>query len=144
MLRKMPRQPQFTRHAGSIDRAYRHNVWKNNVWKNNVWKNNVWKNSAWPELKTQAIRSCRGCERFRLDRVRLQPEGSTVRDHSTASREPWAPTALGRACAPHYWRHPGRGLRPRPPSSRFHGFDPHEPNGPAPRIAFDSLTFSIE
>jgi hypothetical protein len=64
---------------------------------------------------------------------------STVGDRSTASWEPWAPTALGRACAPHYWRHPGRGSRPRPPSSRFHGFDPHEPNRPAPRIGVDSL-----
>ncbi len=36
----------------------------------------MWKNSAWPELKTQAIRSCRGCEQFRLDRVRPQPESA--------------------------------------------------------------------
>jgi hypothetical protein len=72
------------------------------------------------------------------------PEGATVGDRSTASREPWARTALGRACAPHYWRRPGRGSRPRPPSSRFHGFGPHEPDRPAPRIGVDSLTFSIE
>ncbi len=97
-----------------------------------------------PELRTPALRSCRECERFRLDRALPPPaEGSTVGDRSTASREPGAPTALGRAGAPHYRRRPGRGSRPRPPSSRFHGFDPHEPNGPVPRIGVDSLTFSM-
>src|SRR5258705_5177424 len=74
-----------------------------------------------PELRTPALRSCRECERFRLDRALPPPaEGSTVGDRSTASREPGAPTALGRAGAPHNRRRPGGGSGRRQPPSRLH------------------------
>jgi len=71
-------------------------------------------------------------------------QSPTVRDRLTAPREPRVRTDLGRACALHYWRHPGRGSRLRLPSSRFHGFDPHAPDRSvgASRAGIYSLTLS--
>jgi hypothetical protein len=67
-----------------------------------------------------------------------------VRDRSDVWRKRRARITLVRGCAPHWPRHPGRGLRPRPPSSRFRGFDRCEPCRlvDVRRTGVDSLTFS--
>src|SRR5258706_10477392 len=92
MLRKMPRQPQFIRHAVSINRLC--------VSQHCAYRNDVWKNSAWPELKLRPYARAAGASGSAWIECARNPEGSMAGDRSTASREPWAPTALGRACAP--------------------------------------------
>jgi len=73
-----------------------------------------------------------------------RPAATMVLDRSDVWRKRRARIALVRACAPHWPRHPGRGLRPRPPSSRFRGFDRCEPCRlvDVRRTGVDSLTFS--
>jgi hypothetical protein len=112
--------------------------------------------TAWPEPppyppglrgrvgRGQATRSCSGASSAAEIRGAQPRRRPTVRDHSTASRGLQARPALGTPCAQHGKRRPGRGPRLRPPSSRFHGFDPQEPDRAALRTGIDSLTFSIK